>query len=578
MEETLENYKQGLVDYENEKAEIKSQIKEYEEQIKSIEDEKKEILKTILDNDTILKLKKPESKVYKITKKESEDCIKEAQKKQREIEELKHKIEMRHEDMDKAESSFITYLQTMQTKAKEQIEQAEKRIQAIKSERAPIKDNIMTNKAVLKIAKPTHSVYKVAKQENRGLIAKLRKGNQEIKSLTEKINIYKQEVEEINTILSELIKVRTEREIKKQEEMWDKYKAEQEEQERKDKADIHEKLDTYTKNQKSIKEKEDAEARQNAEKEIEWYVKKELEQEAEEINEGTESTNENNHGNTDQSGINNGIVNSGNPPKKEENVSIKNIVFAIQDNIPTYTITLVDIHGREVEYKKSGFENLQKMKGSEKRELARQGINVKYYDNSLANILSEVDKTYNTSGLKKYQRMQKDNNYLNGTNRRSELNIQYNFSNLYEMPSKLEDRNKIRRLEKIAKNDRKVYLATYLKRPNRKERSIRKKEIKMLLSINPVRSEDIEKTTSRFARKRQEFVQKNEMNPILKSYIEQSRDGAIDLKDFISEIKSEKEYTSDEVRVGMIEIIDYIERSSETEKREYTREKENIKQ
>ena len=110
-----------------------------------------------------------------------------------------------------------------------------------------------------------------------------------------------------------------------------------------------------------------------------------------------------------------------------------------------------------------------------KKQLEEKGLHQadKYYDIGMVNILKEVDELYGTSGVEAYKNMQR-NKYLN---KKAELDIDYDLSNLYKNPTSEEELNKIKHIKKLAKANYKQNLASYEKAPN-----IFKKLWKMLTS------------------------------------------------------------------------------------------------
>lgn len=176
------------------------------------------------------------------------------------------------------------------------------------------------------------------------------------------------------------------------------------------------------------------------------------------------------------------------PEPKKPQPKINKITFNTHNNIPTYSIDIIDENGKAQSFVSTGFECVKVLNGEVKSLLEKNRNDkdiTKYLDLGLANILQQVDKKYGTTGLKQYQQML--DNREKEIAKEDMLDIEYDFSELYKMPNikeelkKIQDKGskeeidkfkrsndkaRLKELQKIAKNNSKIGLAQYEKRPN----------------------------------------------------------------------------------------------------------------
>lgn len=141
--------------------------------------------------------------------------------------------------------------------------------------------------------------------------------------------------------------------------------------------------------------------------------------------------------------------------------------------------------GTKETYQNEGFEQIIPVDSEMEKNLKDKGIenSKKYYDFALASILKEVDEKYHisvqNSGLAKYKETMK-NKALKDITKRATINIDYDFSNLYQMPTEQAEINKIKYLKKLANRNYQSNLASYEKAPNFLQRLWRKLTTKEL--------------------------------------------------------------------------------------------------
>lgn len=165
---------------------------------------------------------------------------------------------------------------------------------------------------------------------------------------------------------------------------------------------------------------------------------------------------------------------------------IKEAGFYIDDNgTPIYYVLIAKADGTKETYQNEGFEQIIPVDSEMEKNLKDKGIenSKKYYDFALASILKEVDEKYHisvqNSGLAKYKETMK-NKALKDITKRATINIDYDFSNLYQMPTEQAEINKIKYLKKLANRNYRENLASYEKAPNLLQRIWRKLTTKKL--------------------------------------------------------------------------------------------------
>lgn len=348
-----------------------------------------------------------------------------------------------------AREHFTIELQEQKEKNQAKIDKKKGQLEEIKAIREQMLDTIEENKAILKIKKPDSKVYQAVEEESAKCIEEARNRNKRIKRLTREITALEKENKDIDTVLSEIELIDREeerqadnQEIKEQEDkMWEDYRKEQEEAETKKGEEID--LAYAKKEEQEAIEKEEEEKR--TQEEIAQY------QENEEQN----------------SRPNLGTV--GTRVKKTEYV-VKNIQFTIEGNQPVYHVFVEDKAENKIEdISMSGFDKIGII-NREKAEELYKTKNIcqaaKYYDVNIEKLLMEVDAKYDTLALRQYEQMIKDVELKPEQKRTELLDINYDFSELYNKPKEPENREKLKALKKLAKTSANREMATYQKEPN----------------------------------------------------------------------------------------------------------------
>lgn len=165
---------------------------------------------------------------------------------------------------------------------------------------------------------------------------------------------------------------------------------------------------------------------------------------------------------------------------------IKEAGFYIDDNgTPIYYVLIAKADGTKETYQNEGFEQIIPVDSEMEKNLKDKGIEnaSKYYDLGLATILQEVDKKYHLSGqqsgLTRYNDTMK-NKALKDITKRAKIEIDYDFFNLYQMPTGQAEIDKIKYLKKLANRNYRENLASYEKAPNLLQRIWRKLTTKKL--------------------------------------------------------------------------------------------------
>ncbi len=146
--------------------------------------------------------------------------------------------------------------------------------------------------------------------------------------------------------------------------------------------------------------------------------------------------------------------------------TIKKVGFEIRNGKPTYYTILEDKQNKEIEVSEEGYEHISIVNDKMERYDALKRIvdQKEYFDTGMAAMLYEIDKEFGTHGAKDYMNLieSKDAN----SKLVASLNINYDFSELYKNSRDKEDKQKIKQLESIAKENRKIGLVRYQKSPN----------------------------------------------------------------------------------------------------------------
>lgn len=258
-----------------------------------------------------------------------------------------------------------------------------------------------------------------------------------------------------------------------EDEMWAEYNAEKEIKEYDERLEAERKAQEM----RAYKEAAELKARQQAEK-----AKARLQQ----INDGnnSKSNNEGTKGQTNNSISSNSRKQEHIEPKENKN-NVTKVEFYIKNNIPAYRVFLKTESGETKINETIGYEHIKALSKEDKKQLKKLGIGRsmrKYCDAGLLEILTQVDKTYGTDGVKQYLEALKDP----FEEQENPIYINYDFSKLYKLPniknellessedrdlldsirlSKNNDRTRIKALEKIAKNGAKIGLVDYQRRP-----------------------------------------------------------------------------------------------------------------
>ena len=174
-----------------------------------------------------------------------------------------------------------------------------------------------------------------------------------------------------------------------------------------------------------------------------------------------------------------GTLAHNNPTIRQAENTIKQINFTIKNgSLPCYTVVIVDKNGQEQIRPFTGFEYIntvayemkQDPTSSLEKELEEKGIDEarKFYDKGLVEILSQVDAEFGTKGVQKYENMIRNKYQQAQIEETAKLSVDYDFSGLHGKISNLENKEKLKSLQKIAKSGQNVInqIATYQKAPN----------------------------------------------------------------------------------------------------------------
>lgn len=169
---------------------------------------------------------------------------------------------------------------------------------------------------------------------------------------------------------------------------------------------------------------------------------------------------------------------------KQPTVQIQNIACKVLDGgVPVYTVYMKMPDNRVVPYETSvnvGKDGSFKQLSKDEARRIEYKYNIidasRYYDINLENVLAEVDRTYGTEGVKQYQTLMKTREGA------SVLDIDYNFSELYQTPTDPEAKMQLKSLRKLAKANYNLGLASYEKAPNLFKRLWKKITQKKLIS------------------------------------------------------------------------------------------------
>ena len=169
---------------------------------------------------------------------------------------------------------------------------------------------------------------------------------------------------------------------------------------------------------------------------------------------------------------------------RQPTVQIQNIACKVLDGgVPVYTVYMKMPDNSVVPYETSvnvGKDGSFKQLSKDEARRIEYKYNIidasRYYDINLENVLAEVDRTYGTEGVKQYQTLMKTREGA------SVLDIDYNFSELYQTPTDPEAKMQLKSLRKLAKANYNLGLASYEKAPNLFKRLWKKITQKKLIS------------------------------------------------------------------------------------------------
>lgn len=251
-----------------------------------------------------------------------------------------------------------------------------------------------------------------------------------------------QDIENRFKSLSEKYQIKDEKELEPENNMWEEYRKEQEKQEEKIKQEVDQayaEKEAYEKAQEATSPDAILSHKQASQMETKQTIKPNIP-------------------------IRNSVKNN---PK----YTIKNVNFTIENNQPVYYATLEDEAGNIVNTKDldiAKFENITILSDEQVQDLEEKGIvgAKKFYDPNIVHLLTLIDEQYGTSGVNQYRTMLKEKELKEGRKSIEPLDIDYDFSELYQKPENEEDKNTIKKLKKIAKNNYIYGLATYEREPN----------------------------------------------------------------------------------------------------------------
>lgn len=440
--------------------------------------------------------------------------------------------EARNSEKQTAKNEFVSELQERQIKIKTQIDKKKNKIEEIEADRKQFLDTIEENKAVLSLKKPDSKVYQVASEENAKLIEEARKKNKRIKRLTREIGNLEKESEEIENVLQELEEMPKEIEgepeevsedVRKEQEdlMWKEYRKEQEDKKT-------EEIDKAYTEKDEIERKEEEQVKAETEKEVAQYLEgenvKNLKQEPVEEVRGQAAEEKSQK-------VKQQTVKSKETKPEERAVNgsknkITKVEFYISaGSVPSYRVTINN--GKEdLTFEHGGYECVKMLSEKDIEELNKKHIYPevarKYYDKGLADTLKDADRYYGTSGLEDYMSMIKDKElfkrYPDDLKVKDYLDVDYDFSELYEKPNDEQDKENLKQLKKLAKANARKGLASYEKAPNILQKIWKKFSQKLLPKA--------EERNTFESERREQLEHKNPTPELSGQDLEQSRDEA----------------------------------------------------
>ena len=370
-----------------------------------------------------------------------------------------------------AKADFTTELQEKQAKNQAKIDKKKSQIEQLETARKEMLGTIEENKTFLKLKKPDSKVYQAVSEESAKCLEEARNRNKRVKRLTREISTLEKENKDIDTVLKEIELIGIEKketenqEIKDQEDkMWEDYRKEQKEAEAKKDKEIDlayaEKEQELSEHKQEEIEKNEEESKTDEQKTVENEVKPSR---ATTINVGQRPQTIPNAAQESVSSVKPNSV-------SKMKYSVKQIKFAIENNQPTYHVIVEDKDGNQVEdVSMAGFNEIETI-NQEKAEALYATKNIcqaaKYYDVNIEKLLMEVDEKYSIASLRQYQQIMKEVELKGEQKNTALLDIDYDFSELYQKPENPENKAKLQALKKLAKADSNKKIASYEKAPN----------------------------------------------------------------------------------------------------------------
>lgn len=320
------------------------------------------------------------------------------------------------------------------TKKQEELSKLQEKTEKLKQDEKELATQIGDNITIMGMKKPESMVYQSASKENakliaskRGKLANIRKNEKQITKLEQELTGLRDDFQELDNFMHKLS-------IK----------------------------------QKNI-EKPEQEKPEQKEPEPKEPKQEKPQQEG--------KTQNPSHGQTAQRQT--GTLTHNNPTTRQAENTIKQINFTIKNgNLPCYTVVIVDKNGQEQIRPFTGFEYIntvdyemkQDPTSSIEKELEEKGLDEarRFYDKGLVEILSQVDAEFGTKGVQEYENMIRNKYQQAQIEETAKLSIDYDFSGLHDKISNLDNKEKLKSLQKIAKSGQNVInqIATYQKAPN----------------------------------------------------------------------------------------------------------------
>ncbi len=324
------------------------------------------------------------------------------------------------------------------------------------------------HKQTLTLYKDTESkVYTAAKSELEKCERVAKSAQTRVKRLTREISHLEQDLGQIDGLLGKLSNSREVDEISRQEdEMWEAYRAEQEE---KRDREVDEGLEA----QQLEEKQEEARVAEETAEQVEQYADGLNPEEPTEPEKPEEPVKPNPVPPT--TGPKPQTPATQQPQPKSKGWKVESVAFTIEGgNNPVYKVivsngkvqkevTSTEIAVLDEDFDRDEIKTLTERKGIFKAE--------KCYDKGLATLLEQIDGEYGTESLKEYQRLLKDREMIHRYPEKYKdcIQIEYDFSELTGKVSK-----EMKQLQKIAKECETKGVVAYQKRPNIFQRIWRK--------------------------------------------------------------------------------------------------------